>query len=349
MSERVILASGEKLRRGDRAGRPRRSAPEARSPEASGAERTAIERAVLVTKPTAWEELLVRFGTHGQARFWLERAGEDVDAIEAEHERYHTALGAVRRQIPGELRVQVLGRDLLPQYRFDASDVVVVLGPDGLVVNAAKYLAGQPVVAINPDPESIEGVLLPVEIDQASRAIARAVRHDAALRAISMAEAMTSDGQRLLAMNDLYIGARTHVSSRYTLDHGGRSERHSSSGVIVSTGAGSTGWLRSVIAGARGVAVACGGAVPLAPEDVRFAWDAEKLVFAVREPFPSVASGAEVVWGEVTRRAPLRLTSHMAEGGAIFGDGVEADFLPFRRGVSVTVGVSAQKTWLVTP
>lgn len=309
----------------------------------------AIERVVLVTKPTAWDDLLARFGTHGQARFWLERAGEDVDAIEAAHDRYHAALADVRAQLPADLRVQLLPRELLPQYRFDAADAVVVLGPDGLVVNAAKYLDGQPVVAVNPDPETIEGVLLPVGRDAVGRTLARVRRADVAVRAVTMAEVTTSDGQRLRAMNDLFVGARTHVSARYTIAHGRRRERQSSSGLIVSTGAGSTGWLRSVVAGAAGVARATGGDVPLAPRDVRFAWDAERLVFAVREPFPSVASGATVVWGEVTASAPLRVTSEMADGGAIFGDGVEADFLPFRRGVTATIGVAAQKTRLVAP
>ena len=308
-----------------------------------------VERVVLVTKPTAWEELLVRFGTAGQARFWLERAGEDVAAIEAEHARYHDALGAVRKQLPGDLRVQVLERALLPQYRFDPSDALVVLGPDGLVVNAAKYLDGQPVLGVNPDPERIEGVLLPVAVDGVGRALGRVRKGAAGARPVTMAEAKTSDGQRLLAMNDLFVGARSHVSARYTLRHGGREERQSSSGLIVSTGAGSTGWLRSVLAGASGVARACGGAIPMAPEAVRFGWSDEKLVFAVREPFPSVASGASLVWGEVTARQPLTVTSHMAENGAIFGDGVEADSLTFRRGVTATIGIAAQKTRLVVP
>lgn len=308
-----------------------------------------VERVVLVTKPTAWEDLLVRFGTHGQARFWLERAGEDVAAIEAAHDRYHAARTAVRRQFPGDLRVQQLSRELLPQYRFDPSDAVVVLGPDGLVVNAAKYLDGQPVVGVNPDPDHIEGVLLPVPMGGVGRALASVRARRASLQSVSMAEVKTSDGQRLLAMNDLFVGARSHVSARYTLRHGGCEERQSSSGLIVSTGAGSTGWLRSVLAGAAGVAQACGGTLPMSPEDARFAWDAEKLVFAVREPFPSVASGASLVWGEVTARAPLTVTSHMAEGGAIFGDGVEADYLAFGRGVTATIGVASQKTLLVMP
>ena len=42
------------------------------------------------------------------------------------------------------------------------------------------------------------------------------------------------------------VSDRTHQSARYSLRWAGLSERHSSSGVIVSTGTGATGWARSI-------------------------------------------------------------------------------------------------------
>jgi NAD kinase len=44
--------------------------------------------------------------------------------------------------------------------------------------------------------------------------------------------------QSLLAFNDLFVGRKTHISARYHLTHGRRSENQSSSGIIVSTGGG---------------------------------------------------------------------------------------------------------------
>ena len=41
----------------------------------------------------------------------------------------------------------------------------------------------------------------------------------------------------------LAVGANSHVSARYEIEIGERREAQSSSGIIVSTGAGSTGWL----------------------------------------------------------------------------------------------------------
>jgi hypothetical protein len=85
-----------------------------------------------------------------QARFWVERMGSDFSDYLAEHERYQTA----RREahvILSELgRVQTLDRQFLPNFLFGRGDVIVALGPDGLVANTLKYLDGQPVIGVNP-------------------------------------------------------------------------------------------------------------------------------------------------------------------------------------------------------
>lgn len=162
-----------------------------------------------------------------------------------------------------------------------------------------------------------------------------------------MAQASLNDGQTLLAFNDLFIGARSHVSARYGLRHAGRSERHSSSGVIVSTGAGMTGWLSSLFNMTNGLLAYAGQqAGVVAPA---LAWHDERLLFVVREPFASKSSQAALVCGAVTPDQPLQIESHMPEGGVIFSDGVETDFLAFNSGAIATITLAARKTLLVAP
>ena len=43
---------------------------------------------------------------------------------------------------------------------FGPEDVIIAVGQDGLVANVAKYLDGQPVVGVNPDPQRNPGVLV---------------------------------------------------------------------------------------------------------------------------------------------------------------------------------------------
>ena len=162
-----------------------------------------------------------------------------------------------------------------------------------------------------------------------------------------MACARLNDGQSLLAVNDLFIGQRSHVSARYQLTLGETSETQSSSGVIISTGLGSTGWFKSILAGAAGVVRATGGGEPGLPVEAPFAWDADYLYFSVREPFPSKATGARLVFGKVTPGQPLRVSSRMLENGVIFSDGIESDFLEFNAGMEARIELAERRGLLV--
>ena len=302
------------------------------------------DKVVLVTRRTRLEELIDRFNTRGQAKFYIEHAGGDFDDYQREDDAYARSLEVLHRQLDVGVKVHQIDREIVPTFLFAPTDLVLALGQDGLVANVAKYAGAQPVLAVNPDPERFDGILLPFQPHQAQAAIARVLAGTARLRSITLAEARLADGQRLLAFNDLYVGARSHVSARYTLRAGGREEAQSSSGVLISTGAGSTGWLSSVFNMAAGVAAFTGGK-PGAPMSLR--WEDPRLVFVVREPFASRHSRASLVAGVVEAGEALGLESLMPSGGVIFSDGVEADALAFCSGACVTIGAAAQRTRMV--
>jgi NAD kinase len=308
-----------------------------------------FDRIVVITKKTALEELIERHNSRAQARFYLEHLGGDFNEYEAAHAAYAAAVAAVQRCLPRGVKHHLVERGFLPNYLFAGTDLVLTVGPDGLVVNTAKYLRAQPILAINPDPARVDGILIPFSVEEAGEWVARAVAGKAAMRAVTMAKAALNDGQVLYAFNDLFIGPRSHVSARYRIEYAGRAEDHSSSGLIVSTGAGSTGWLQSVVNGAVGVAAGVTGLeiTPPAPETYRLPWEADELYFAVREPFTSRTSQANIVFGKLDARRPLILRSHMPENGVIFSDGVEADYLAFNAGAVATIGVAERKACLV--
>jgi NAD kinase len=305
------------------------------------------DKIVVVTRKTRLEELVERFNTREQAKFYIEHMGLDFSDYEQEHEVYAGAVARLRRELARfDRKLQFIDWTFLPNFIFGPQDAIVTVGRDGLVVNTAKYLDGQPLVAVNPDPARNDGVLLPFSVEAAPQGVGRVLEGKARCHEITMAQVRLNDGQRLLAVNDFYVGQRTHVSSRYSLTWRRRTERQSSSGVIVSTGAGSTGWLSSTQNMAAAVEGLLVGKQPQLPR-LRLAWDDPRLAFVVREPFLSRASGAGLGAGLLEPGDELRLESHMPEGGVIFSDGVEADALAFNAGAVAVVGAAARKTRLV--
>jgi NAD kinase len=325
---------------------PSRNTRAGRTP-ARATRRAHYEHVIVVTRPTELDELTARFNTIAQARFYLERAGRDVAPIEQAHARYHQVLDQVRASIPAGVKSQVIDRGFIPQFSFGEDDLVVTVGQDGLVVNTAKYLTRQPILAVNPDPQHIEGVLLPFSLRNVDVALHAALLGQARIQAVTMAKAQLNDGQELLAFNDLFIGPKTHTSARYHIQQGAHEEDQSSSGLIISTGAGSTGWLKSVYAGAAGIIRALGGEVHMPKSGGRFAWDADYLMYAVREPWPSKTSQANMVFGVITPEQPLVLNSYMAEHGVIFSDGIEQDYLRFNSGNMATINIAEHKARLI--
>jgi len=311
--------------------------------------RKQYENVVVVTRRTELDELVARFNTRSQAKFYLEHAGADFDAVAAAHEQHQRVLSMVRRAIPGGVRSQLLDREMVPRFSFGAEDLVVTVGQDGLVSNTAKYLSGQPILAINPDPARYDGPLLSFRAETFPGDLYATLSGRLHAREVTLAQAETSDGQSLLAFNDFFIGASSHVSARYRISVGGQSEEQSSSGVIVSTGAGSTGWLQSVYAGAAGVIRALGGTVTPPPNGGRLPWDTHTLIFAVREPFPSNTTETSLVYGTIDADHPLEMVSHMATNGLIFSDGVESDTVAFNAGTTLRVTPAAHRARLIVP
>lgn len=307
---------------------------------------SADRRVVLVTRRTRLDELVARHNTVGQAKFYVESLGADFGDYLRESEAYAASVRAATATLQQWGRWQGIDRSLLANFMFAPDDIVVALGQDGVVANTMKYLDGQPVVGVNPERSRWDGLLLPFDAHDLKAVLADIAAGRRPLRRVTMAEARLSDGQVLRAVNDLFIGPRSHTSALYDLCHGGHTEFQSTSGLIVSTGLGSTAWLRSIVTGSMAIAHSVAD-VPVSSWQP-LPWDAPQLVYAVREPFPSRNSAATLVYGQVGAGNPLVVRSRMPESGVIFSDGMEADYLRFTAGLEATIAPAAATGVLVT-
>lgn len=303
----------------------------------------AFEYAIIVRSKTRRELLQDKFQTHAQAKFYVERSGGRIDDIDAEHDEFYRSLEAVQVQLSGKLKFKIIDRSFLPAFIFAENQLIITVGQDGLVANTAKYAKGQPIIGVNPAPARFDGVLLKTQVETFARHLQHTLTGNAVISEITMAELNLNDGQRLLAFNDFFIGPSSHISARYIITQGDRCEEHSSSGILVSTGAGKTGWMSSVLNMVAGIS----GKAEIAAYQ-NLAWSSPRLIYAVREPFISKQSQAAMVWGVVDGKNPLVVESRMAQSGVIFSDGVERDFLHFNSGAIATIGVAAEKARLVT-
>lgn len=303
-------------------------------------------KVVLVTRKTRLEELIAKYLTAAQARFYVEHLGADFSDYQREHDVYLAERSLTVAALERWGRYQIIERSFLPNFIFGPSDIVVALGQDGVVANTMKYLDGQPLIGLNPDAARYDGVLLPFVPRELASLLADVAAEKRGFKSVTMAKAALTNGQLLYAVNDLFIGARTHTSAFYEIAAAGQTERQSSSGLIVSTGLGSTAWFKSIVTGSLAIAGAYGTAGD-APPYLPQAWDARALRFAVREPFPSRSSQVNLVCGSLTEQEQLSVRSLMPENGVIFSDGIEADRLEFNSGTEARITVAERAGRLV--
>jgi NAD kinase len=294
-------------------------------------------RLVIVHRRTELQELLDRHATRGQAEFFLRTRGRTLQEVQERHDRLTVALATVRAAVPGEWRHAEVERADLSRFLLTPEDIIAVVGQDGLVANAAKYLNGQPVIGIDPEPGANPGVL----VRHTPGAAAKLLR-EAGLagpvkrlrcRELATVTARLDDGQELSGLNEVFIGHASHQSARYQLTTpDGRAERHSSSGLIVSTGTGATGWCASI-------ALERGGRALPAPTDPRLAW-------FVREAWPSPITGASLTEGMLAAGEALRVTV-ASDQLVVFGDGMEDDRLTASWGQEILVQLGERPLRLV--
>ena len=303
-------------------------------------------KVVLVTRKTRLEELIAKYLTAAQAKFYVEHLGADFSDYQREHDVYLEQQHQVLQTLEQWGRYQMIDRSFLPNFIFGPSDIVVALGQDGVVANTMKYLDGHPLIGVNPDARRYDGVLLPFVAKDLQALLLEVAWDKRAFKTVTMAKASLANGQVLYAVNDLFIGARSHVSAVYEIATGQQRERQSSSGLIVTTGLGSTAWFKSIVTGSLAIAGQFGSTRAGAHYDA-LPWDAQELRFAVREPFPSKSSQVDLVCGSLTTSDALKLRSLMPENGVIFSDGIEADRLDFNSGTEATIGIAERQGRLI--
>jgi NAD kinase len=303
-------------------------------------------KVVLVTRKTRLEDLIAKYLTAAQARFYVEHLGADFSDYQREHDVYVEQQHRTLQTLEQWGRYQVIERGFLPNFIFGPSDIVVALGQDGVVANTMKYLDGHPLIGLNPDASRYDGILLPFGADDLAVLLKEVAAEKRSFKTVTMAKATLANGQILHAVNDLFIGARTHTSAVYEIAAGGEKETQSSSGLIVSTGLGSTAWFKSIVTGSLAIAGRFGRQIDGAPYSP-LPWDSNELQFAVREPFPSRTSQTSLVYGRLTKSQHLSVRSLMPENGVIFSDGIEADRLDFNSGTEVQIALAEREGRLI--
>ena len=195
---------------------------------------TLLPRCVLVERQTEFRDLLARHGTREQARFFLAQRGLALADVEERHLHHEELRARVLGAIPPAWRTATVLRPDLDRFLFAADDIVLVLGP-GRAGGQRRQVPRRPAG----DRAQPGAGPLPRRARQpAARGGRRPVRRPdggrgARSRSGRWCRPASTTARTLLALNEIFVGHRSHQSARYRLAVGDRHEHQSSSGLIV--------------------------------------------------------------------------------------------------------------------
>lgn len=132
-------------------------------------DRMTENKIVLITRRTRLDDLISRFNTVSQAKFYVEHLGADFSDYMTEHQQYYKTKAEAESVLRAIGRLQTVDRSFLPNFIFGKEDTVVVLGQDGLIANTVKYSSAQPIIGVNPDPKRWDGKLLPFVVSDLTK------------------------------------------------------------------------------------------------------------------------------------------------------------------------------------
>lgn len=285
-----------------------------------------VRRVLLSTKKTALEY----FKEHTD---FLEDAlpKSELKEIRARHKAHYESLDRIRKELSE--RGILFSRSYMPYSEYEDfrdKDLIISVGGDGTVLNSSQYIEDRtPMLTVRSDSRSF-GTLCEIDAKDFEMALEHIMEGEYDTQNWTRVEGRFGS-RRVFALNEVYVGARhSPTMARYELVYGGKTEAQMSSGVVISTGTGSTGWYANVPG-----------------SDGRFPRTSKSLRFIVREH--NLAAGYSLTKGIIKHGQTLTVRSKMNVDGCISFDGDYGKrMFEFKRGSLLKVRAAPVPVRIVT-
>lgn len=242
------------------------------------------------------------------------------------HDVHYRSLDAVGKAL-SHYQIPYCVADRKRTMSYDPFDLIITVGGDGTLLNAQAHVTNQLVLGVNSNPEVSVGRFCCVGPTELPKALDLLVKGQADVRLLNRMSIAAGQARAILALNDLLICHRNPAAmSHYTLTAGRVTEHQRSSGIWVSTAAGSTGAIQS----------AGGKPMPLLSRDLQY--KPRELYWKKNRPY-------KLSGGRVSGSTGMSVTSHM-EDGMIYVDGSRV-VIPFTYGKRVSIKSSKNRLQVV--
>ena len=207
-------------------------------------------------------------------------------------------------------------------------DIIIVIGGDGTFLKTSHFVHDKtPILGVNLDPSKKEGFFMSTNSSDFEGKLKKLIAGKAKTIKLHRIEAFIGKKRLGFALNDIYFGTSyAYHTSYYELNINGKKYIQKSSGVIISTAAGSYAWTKS--AGGKQLKL-----------------ESNKFQFMVRDPYEGKLTKAGKINGTLSKTEKLKIKSLCGDIITVIdGMGPEYHILD---GKTLTVSMSKKPLMLV--
>lgn len=222
------------------------------------------------------------------------------------------------------INFKLANRDKLRNSQFLKKDLIIAVGGDGTFLRAAQFIEHQLILGVNADPKNKEGFFMRHSKSNSEKKIMQILKSEFKVKKLSRLEAYINNKKiDPLALNEFFIGARkSYHAAKYDIQIGKKKERQKSSGILVTTPAGSYAWSKSC----------CNKTLPL---------KSKYYQFIVREPYEGrIFRNYKLKYGLLNKKQEVKIISEMLDG-VLIADSVSKEY-DFKNGSKATIRLSSK-------
>jgi len=126
-------------------------------------------------------------------------------------------------------------------------DLAISIGGDGTFLSAAHYIKDIPILGVNSNRERSEGALTTIDLSQLNKKLKEIIENKSLIKNYTREKVQIIKKNKKidteLALNETFFGnVNPHHTTNYEIEYNSKIESQRSSGIVISTGTGSTAW-----------------------------------------------------------------------------------------------------------
>jgi len=155
----------------------------------------------------------------------------------------------IKNKFPN-LEIHKIWKNKISKKHTENKDIIISIGGDGTFLSASHYAENIPILSVNSDKTRSEGALTTIDLSELNSKILDIINNKIKIKEYTREKIIIHKKNKCTetenALNETFFGnINPHHTTNYEIIYKNKNENQRSSGIVISTGTGSTAWYQT--------------------------------------------------------------------------------------------------------